>query len=66
MSEDFLKSEDIMKKFAISKETLFNWRKQNKFPKPIKIGRRNLWKKEDIDNYINSLSSKQNDAWHKS
>ena len=59
MSEDFLKTEDIIKKFGISKETLFNWRKQNKFPAPIKIGRRLLWKKSDIDDYINKISSEK-------
>jgi predicted DNA-binding transcriptional regulator AlpA len=55
MEEYFLTSEEIMKMFAICKWTLNNWIKnKSDFPRPIKAGRRNLWKKSEIEEYLES------------
>jgi excisionase family DNA binding protein len=52
MEESFLTTEDIMQKFHICRDTVQDWIKSGKIPNPFKIGRRNLWKKSVIDEYI--------------
>jgi predicted DNA-binding transcriptional regulator AlpA len=52
--EDYLKIGDICSQLKISKVTLWNWRHDPSFPKPIKIGITVLWKKSDIEAYLES------------
>ncbi|MCL2311595.1 MAG: helix-turn-helix domain-containing protein [Firmicutes bacterium] len=55
--KDIYNSDEIIKKFFITKRTLSEWIKNKpSFPKPFKIGRRLLWKKSEIDEYIEKLS----------
>jgi len=57
--KDLYNSDEIIKKLFITKRTLTEWVKNKEsFPKPFKAGRRLLWKKSVIDDYINSLSLK--------
>jgi predicted DNA-binding transcriptional regulator AlpA len=52
--EDYLKIRDICNQLKISKVTLWNWRQDPSFPKPIKIGITVLWKHSDIEAYLES------------
>jgi predicted DNA-binding transcriptional regulator AlpA len=52
--EKFLESKDICKQLKIGTTTLFNWRNRYNFPAPIKVGRKLLWKKSDIEAYLES------------
>jgi excisionase family DNA binding protein len=55
MEEAFLTTEEIMKLFRICRDTVQDWIKNKAdFPSPIKIGRRNLWKRSEIEAYIES------------
>jgi predicted DNA-binding transcriptional regulator AlpA len=55
VEEEFLTTEDIMKKFHICRDTVQDWIKnKDTFPKPVKFGRRNLWKKSEIEEYTES------------
>lgn len=60
MESDLYTSDELIKKFKISKQTLYDWMEKNNFPKPIKIGRRVYWKKNIIETYIEKLSSEEN------
>lgn len=54
----YLTSEEVMKRFFIANSTLRFWIKNNsEFPKPIKIGRRNLWIKSEIEKYESYIES---------
>ena len=53
--EDLFRSDEVIKKFFITKRTLTEWIKNKPdFPKPFKVGRRLLWKRSDIEEYIES------------
>jgi len=54
LSEDFISRDDLCKDLNIGKVTLWNWRKDPSFPKPFKIGKTLLWKKSEIESYIES------------
>lgn len=58
----YFTSEEILKKFYIASSTLRGWLKTKpEFPKPIRLGRRNLWLKTEIaqyESYIESLREK--------
>jgi predicted DNA-binding transcriptional regulator AlpA len=58
MESDLYTTEDILKKFSISEQTLYNWIAKNNFPKSIKIGRRVYWRKEVIDDYLKKLEER--------
>jgi predicted DNA-binding transcriptional regulator AlpA len=63
MEYDLYTTDDIIKKFSISEQTLYNWINKNNFPKSIKIGRRVYWKKETIDNYLRKLEEREQDNY---
>lgn len=51
--EETLGRDDVAKFFRISVKTLWVWiRDKPDFPKPIKIGRGLIWRKADIEEYI--------------
>ena len=53
--KDLCNSEEVTKKFFITKRTLTEWIKNKPdFPKPFKIGRRLLWKRSEIEAFIES------------
>jgi predicted DNA-binding transcriptional regulator AlpA len=39
---------DVMEAFNVSKQTIYNWIKEDKLPKPARIGRRLYWSPEAI------------------
>jgi len=44
---------DLEKLLKVSKATIYFWIKNNKFPKPIKLGHRtSVWLKEDIEKWL--------------
>jgi predicted DNA-binding transcriptional regulator AlpA len=53
--EDVVYISDITSKFRVSRKTIYNWIATDlTFPKPYKIGLKLLWKKSDIEAYIES------------
>lgn len=52
-----LKLEDVLERIPVSKATWYRIieKEKDKNLKPIKIGRGSFWKKDAIDNYIDSL-----------
>ena len=58
-SDEVLTLEDTLKIFKCSRDTIWRWTKtKSDFPQPIKIGRKKLWFKSDIQKYMESLKSK--------
>ncbi len=55
MESDLYTFEELISKFKISKQTLYDWIKNNSFPKPFKIGRRIFWRKSEIEAYIEKM-----------
>ena len=48
-----LKTTEVLKIFRVSRKTLFKLISQSKFPQPkIRMGQMYLWKKEDIQKWI--------------
>ncbi|MBU3558739.1 AlpA family phage regulatory protein [Polynucleobacter sp. Nonnen-W13] len=43
---------DIRSEFGISKSTLDRWIKLHLWPKPIRIGGTALWRRADIENFL--------------
>lgn len=56
--EETIGISDIMDFFKVTRQTVHVWLKTNpNFPRPIKVGKRVVWKKTEIEKYINELSS---------
>ncbi len=56
----YYNSIELMKLLFISKNTLYVWLRNNPdFPRPFKIGRRNLWKQTEVDEYLEKERTKQ-------
>jgi predicted DNA-binding transcriptional regulator AlpA len=55
MDSELYNTDDVIVKFSITKRTLSDWIKQGKFPPPLRIGRRLLWKRKTIDDLIDEL-----------
>ena len=50
-----LRIKDVVKKTSIGKSTIWEWVKEEKFPKPIKLSERiSVWRESDIDEWIES------------
>ncbi len=51
--ENTLEMDDIVKYLKVDRLTITRWVKtKSDFPRPFKIGRKNLWKKSEIDAYL--------------
>jgi predicted DNA-binding transcriptional regulator AlpA len=45
---------EILEMLQVASPTLSNWVFTNQFVKPIKIGRRIYWIKDDVDKFLNN------------
>ena len=45
----FLRSPQVLRRYKITKMTLWRWLRGEKFPKPTYIGGRRYWKAEALD-----------------
>lgn len=52
--DEMLQMEDLIKTFKVARTTIYEWMKNEKFPKPCKIGHKNFWKRSEIESYIES------------
>lgn len=59
----FLSCTDVQKKYGISRSTSYRWvdDPQVRFPAPLKIGRRILWREEDLDAFDARIANKSRD-----
>ena len=58
VDKDLINADEMIEKFSITKRTLHRWSKTTlNFPKPFKVGRRLLWKRSEVEAYIESLES---------
>lgn len=52
MDVEFLRLEEVLKKFKISQAKLYRLVKTHEFPPPIKIGTANRWLTSDLEEYL--------------
>jgi prophage regulatory protein len=53
-----LRRHQVEARTGLSRSTLYDWMKNNKFPKPVKLGERIVaWRESDIDNWLKSRIS---------
>ncbi|MDR2724179.1 MAG: helix-turn-helix domain-containing protein [Holosporaceae bacterium] len=53
--EDILSQIDLTNIFKVTRGTIYLWVKtKSDFPKPFKAGRRLLWKRSEIESYLES------------
>ena len=51
MLEAMIQMNELLKLFKVSRGTVYEWMRGD-FPKPIKIGHKNFWKRSEIEEYI--------------
>ncbi len=49
---------DVLSLIPVTRVTLYNLMNRNDFPKPVRIGSRVFWKREEILAYIDSKQDK--------
>jgi len=47
---------ELQRVVGIGRNKIYELIRQGKFPKPIKIGTKSLWKKSDVEKWVKSLS----------
>lgn len=53
-----LDMDDLLLVVKVSKSTVYKLMALDEFPRPIKIGDRSLWKRSDIDHWIENQKPK--------
>jgi len=53
VEEDYLTPDDVASKYHVSKVTLWRNAKSGTWPKPVKIGRKALYRKSEIEKVLN-------------
>jgi excisionase family DNA binding protein len=48
----YLRSDELAAYLRISRRSISNYVKEHKLPEPIRLGRRVLWRKDDIDAFL--------------
>ena len=56
---ELLTVDDLAAMFRVSTQTIDNWIKGEKLPRPIKLGHRRLWRPEDLDAHLAKLAEAQ-------
>lgn len=51
IGQRYLKVEDVMLKYRISRTTIWRWAAEGKFPKPKKFSRTTRWSLEELDEW---------------
>ncbi|MET3853039.1 AlpA family phage regulatory protein [Rhizobium sp. OAE497] len=54
MNGKLLNIDAVRKRVPVSEVSIWRWQKAGKFPKPVRIGRRILWRSEDIDRFLSA------------
>ncbi|WP_410901543.1 helix-turn-helix transcriptional regulator [Rhodovulum sp. FJ3] len=56
----YLTSRDVQKRYKLSRSSLYRYKEdpQIRFPKPIKIGHRILWREADLDAFDQRIAAK--------
>ena len=57
-----LRMKHITEILSVSKSTIWLWIKNDAFPKPNKINGVSVWKKDDIDEWININTNKKEEV----
>jgi prophage regulatory protein len=58
MAEKVLRRAEVEVRTGLSRSTIYEWMKLNKFPRPVKLGERIVaWRESDIDNWLESRVS---------
>ena len=58
MTEVLLRRPEVETRTGLSRSTLYDWMKKNRFPKPVKLGERIVaWRESDIDQWLESRVS---------
>lgn len=52
--EDMLSMKDIIELFGVTRQAVHRWIKRPEFPKPSKIVGKLLWRRNEIESYIES------------
>lgn len=60
LNEEIMNLKDIISFFKITKSTLYEWIKKEKFPEPIKVGGRIFWERSIIEEYVKNLRAQTN------
>ncbi|MDR2157710.1 MAG: helix-turn-helix domain-containing protein [Holosporaceae bacterium] len=58
-NEELITAKEVCDFLRVSLVTLWNWRNKGIFPNPIKIDRKLLWKKSDIEAYLREKQGKE-------
>lgn len=58
MTEVLLRRPEVEARTGIRRSTLYDWIKQGKFPRPVKLGERIVaWRESDINGWLESRVS---------
>ena len=60
MLEPMIQMNELLKLFKVSRGTIYEWIRGD-FPKPIKIGHKNFWKRSEIEEYLAKM--KKEERW---
>jgi excisionase family DNA binding protein len=58
MNRELLTIKELCEYMRISKVTLFRLRKEENFPKPVLSYKKQLWKRSEIDEYLEKTRSR--------
>ena len=58
-----LKLKDVMFKTGLARSTIYKYISENRFPKPVSLGERNVaWVESEIDSWINLKISERDES----
>lgn len=56
---ELLTIQDLARKFGVTVETIYDWRKRRYGPPAIKVGRRLFWDPADVQTWLDSNRDRQ-------
>jgi prophage regulatory protein len=59
-NQKYFNLEEVCEITTLGKSTIYRWRHEGKFPKPVKLGTKTVWKKDDVDKWMEEVVYEDN------
>jgi prophage regulatory protein len=59
-NQKYFNLQEVCEITTLGKSTIYRWRHEGKFPKPVKLGTKTVWKKDDVDKWMEEVVYEDN------
>jgi prophage regulatory protein len=59
-NQKYFNLEEVCEITTLGKSTIYRWRHEGKFPKPVKLGTKTVWRRDDVNKWMEEVTHADN------